>query len=619
MPRKNGVAERVKQNRQAQQARGEAFSQAVEAALVLDGPRADSRNQVIASITDYYNGRKKLRTLWGLSTTGEHQQRFIAPYLAQLELTKNLRQTIDQQLVQLKQRTEVHSAAAQTAIDHLVPKKLGAVDDLSEEKQARSNLYETVLDNYREIEQFYTTLAEDSNQHVPSGRSMAEVVSEARTGSKSTYIELMDNFARVYRDLESVREAALASAAVLEKWTDDSSFGKTKAAHFLKQQERQPPAITALRMKLTSLTNLKELSLDRYARTSDPVESFYLQRLSSTNLIPVYNAHLDLRQYTGYSLSERKATLETVIGTYQRVLSDSLAIQDTNPGLQRAEYQQLFAERLRDVINDAQTDLAEVMREEQALVPAAVVRIDQRQKPAGQRTFKTRDKETLIGTARPQAAGSGVIIDVLDPQSGRSVASYSEHASEGEWVKIVPAQPARPASSPKSLSTLKSDARKLLEESAGIERTIAFQKRKLNDPQRRGGHQPAGLERHAASPGRAASGDRLAGRNPSRQQSRNRTMGQTVAHGGGRTACQGPPTLRRWLQGPTPQTGKHRLPVEARVRRHQPGSARHRDQKAAMSSPSTPCVKKARSTSCGMPISTTRPKVRRAISTRRRT
>jgi len=158
-------------------------------------------------------------------------------------------------------------------------------------------------------------------------------------------------------------------------------------------------------MKLTSLTNLKELSLDRYARTSDPVESFYLQRLSSTNLIPVYNAHLDLRQYTGYSLSERKATLETVIGTYQRVLSDSLAIQDTNPGLQRAEYQQLFAERLRDVINDAQTDLAEVMREEQALVPAAVVRIDQRQKPAGQRTFKTRDKETLIGTARPQAAG----------------------------------------------------------------------------------------------------------------------------------------------------------------------------------------------------------------------
>ena len=41
--------------------------------------------------------------------------------------------------------------------------------------------------------------------------------------------------------------------------------------------------------------------------------------------------------------------------------------------------------------------------------------------------------------------------------------------------------------------------------------------------------------------------------------------------------------------------------------------------KAAMSSPSTPCVKKARSTSCGMPISTTRPKVRRAISTRRRT
>jgi hypothetical protein len=490
MPRKSGVAERVKQNTQAKQARGEQFSQAVEAALVLDGPRVDAHNQLVVTITDYHNARKKLRTLWGLSTTGEHQQRFLTPYFTQLELTQNLRQTIDQQFVQLKQSTQAHSAAVQTAIDSLAPKKLGAVDDLSEEKQARSNLYGAVLDNYRQIEQFYRALAEDSNQHVPSGRSMAEVVSEARTGSKSAYIELMDNFGRVYHDLENVREAALVSAAVVDKWTNDSSFGKTKAEHFLKLQDKQPPAIIALRMKLTTLSNLKELSLDRYARTTDPVESFYLQRLSSTNLIPVYRAHLDLRQYSGYSLSERKATLETIIGTYQRELSDSLAIQDANPSLQRAEYQQLFAERLRDVINDAQTDLAEVIREEQALVPVAVARIDQQQKPAGQRTFKTRDKETLIGTARPHAAGASAIIDVLDPQSGQPVASYSEHPSDGEWVKIVPAQPVRPAQSPKSLSTLKSDARKLLEESAGIERTIEFQKRKLNDPQRREGVNP---------------------------------------------------------------------------------------------------------------------------------
>lgn len=490
MPRKNGVAERVKQNRQAQQERGELFSQAVEDALQLEVPRVEAHNQLVVSINDYVEARKKLRTLWGLSTTGQHQQRFLAPYLTQLELTNNLRQTSEQQLVQLKQRTEAHSAAVQTAIDRLAPKKLGAVDDLSEEKQARSKLYGAVLDNYRQIERFYTVLAEDSNQHVSSGRSMAEVVSEARSGSKSAYIELMDNYARVYKNLENVREAAQASAAVLEKWTRDSSFGKTRAAYFLKQQDKQPPAITALRMKLATLSNLKELSLDRYVRTDDPVESFYLERFSSTNLIPVYRAHLDLRQYTGYSLSERKATLQTVIGTYQRVLSDSLALQESNPGLQRAEYQQLFTERLRAAIDDAQTDLGEVIREEQALVPATVAQIDQQQKPAGQRTFKTRDKETLIGTARPHAAGTSAIIDVLDPQSGQPVASYSEHPGDGEWVKIVPAQPARPAQSPKSLSTLKSDARKLLEESAGIERTIAFQKRKLNDPQRREGINP---------------------------------------------------------------------------------------------------------------------------------
>ncbi|MCI1738183.1 MAG: hypothetical protein LKM38_14260, partial [Pseudomonas veronii] len=152
-------------------------------------------------------------------------------------------------------------------------------------------------------------------------------------------------------------------------------------------------------------------------------------------------------------------------------------------------------------------------------------------------------------------------------------------ASEGEWVKIVPAQPARPASSPKSLSTLKSDARKLLEESAGIERTIAFQKRKLNDPQRREGINPldwndmlqAQAERLQAT---ALLAETRHGSNPETEQWVKQW--RTAAD---ETACQGPPTLRRWLQGPTPQTGKHRLPVEARVRRHQPGPARRRDQK----------------------------------------
>ncbi len=491
MPKKGGVAETVKQNLQARQERNARFNQSLLDAAPLNKLREEARDELVATISDYHSARKKLRTLWGLSTTGEQQQRFIDPYMKQLEATKNLREKVDREFEELKQRTQRNSAALQDAIDILQPKKMGALDDLSEDKQTRSTLYGEILYNYRQIETFYTSLVDDSNQFLPSGRPMAEVVREARTGSVSAYGEVIDNFAKVYKDQENVKEAALVSATTLEQWTNDSSFGKTKAALFLKLQDKQPPANTALRMKLSTLSNLKELSQDRNVRTVDPAELFHLRRFKETNLIPIYRAHMDQRQYTGYTLSERKATLETVIGKYQQVLSDSLSLQEANPGLMRAQYQQLFVERLKEAIGDAQADLAEVIREEQSLVPAAAVRIDQQQKPAGQRTFRTRDKETLIGTTRPQESGSkSTIIDVMDLQTGKPVASYSEHPSDGEWVKIVPDEPARPAPSPKSLSTLKAEAQKLLEDSAGIERSIAFQKKKLNDPQRREGINP---------------------------------------------------------------------------------------------------------------------------------
>ncbi|MEA1146288.1 hypothetical protein, partial [Klebsiella pneumoniae] len=78
---------------------------------------------------------------------------------------------------------------------------------------------------------------------------------------------------------------------------------------------------------------------------------------------------------------------------------------------------------------DAQAELAQVVKEEQFLIPAAPARSDQRAKPQNQRVFKTEHKETLIGTLRAPEPGRTVdIIDVLDPQSGQPIASYSEHA-----------------------------------------------------------------------------------------------------------------------------------------------------------------------------------------------
>lgn len=491
MPRKGGIAERVNQNTHARKAQMDRFQVRVQETVPLKRARTTLREQLFATLNDYYNAQKKLRVLAGLATAGAQQQNYIEPYRAQLELTKGLRATLDQQFEKFKQHTQLHAAAVQSCIDILVPKKVGGLDDFSEEKLLRSTLYNEILFNFREIEEVYSHLFNDGHLYSVSGKPMSTVVSEVRAKIPGAYAEIMDNFEKVLNDRENVREAAQASADLMEKWVNDSSFGKTKATNFLSANKMASPDIVVLRSKLSSLHGLKELSNDRNVPTDDPVELFHLQRFLALNPTPVYRAHLELRQYTGYTLAERKATLETIIGKYQQLLSDSMFLQDANPGLMRAEFQRRFVERLNDVIGEAQSDLAEVIREEQSLVPAAVARIDQQQKPAGQRTFRTRDKETLIGTTRPQESGSKTtIIDVMDLQTGKPVASYSEHPSDGEWVKIVPAEPPRPAPSPKSLSTLKAEAQKLLEDSAGIERSIAFQKKKLNDPQRREGINP---------------------------------------------------------------------------------------------------------------------------------
>lgn len=102
--------------------------------------------------------------------------------------------------------------------------------------------------------------------------------------------------------------------------------------------------------------------------------------------------------------------------------------------------------------------------------------------------FKTEHKESLIGTLRPPVPGQAVnIIDVVDPQSGQPIASYSEHPGERGWVKIVQGQPTapRPVSLPKSWSSYKSEAQSLIDGVTKIEQSILFQKKKLDDPVRR--------------------------------------------------------------------------------------------------------------------------------------
>lgn len=484
-----GIETQLKKNARVEQELQAQHRQSIVENSAVFVARDTVRQETLNINAEYHGARKKLQTLWKLERLGDQQGRFTAQYEAQRQRTLDLKARLEQSLTQLEQTTHAASNALQEQIETLNPRKLGGLDDTSENKRLRSIDYGGMFAIYREIESLRISLLNDGNAFGVSGAPMDHVLRDASTGNRQAYDELQETLKRGYHDREKLLEAAQATQTALEKWKSDSPFGNKKAEDNLKLQTAWRPAETILKMKLGVLSHLKELSLDRLTRSTEPSELFFLQRFKDTKLKSVSSAFLEQQQYSGYTLAERKATLQTVIDKYQQSLSDMTSLHEENPGFFRDEYRQALVDRLNNVITDAQAQLAEVIREEQSLTPVVPRHAEKQRKPANQRVFKTRDKETLIGSLRhPQAGVSTPIIDVLDVQTGLPIASYSEHPTEREWVKIVPAPPTAntPGTpSPRSLASCQADGQRLMNEGAAIERSILFQKKKLGDPLRR--------------------------------------------------------------------------------------------------------------------------------------
>jgi len=376
-------------------------------------------------------------------------------------------------------------AASEHNIETLAPKKIGGIDDLSEFKENRSLEYQQTLSALIEIDTVYVRLASDTLKYGVNGASLVELTDRSNNGLEASYNEMMEAYKIGYQDTEHLLALRQTMSAIFESWRNDSPFGHKAAEDFLKQ--RYPVSMNTLRLipQLNRLLYLQQLTTTRAARRPDEAVYLQMNRLMTENLKTEILTYEDLRQYHDYTLEERHAALITIITKFKQVLNDSRLMQEQRPEFFRVEYHHRFNELLNEFITQAETELVQVVKEEQFLLPAAPARTNQRAKPQNQRVFRTEHQETFIGTLRPSEPGRTVdIIDVVDPRSGQPIASYSEHPGERGWVKIVQGQPTapRPASPPKSWSTYKNEAQNLIDGVPKIEKTILFQKKKLDDP-----------------------------------------------------------------------------------------------------------------------------------------
>lgn len=234
---------------------------------------------------------------------------------------------------------------------------------------------------------------------------------------------------------------------------------------------------------------LAALSIDELREPATAQEEYFMARLETLHFpqVSVEHSYIDLLTTQGFTSAERKEVLVNVIEHYSRRLQAYRMLMELDSTLLRPRYMPLLIERLETLRAAAETDLADVLREDEFL-PAQFVRFKPAQLPSPtKRVFRSRDKGTLVGNLLPPDAEMPFpTIVVKNPLTDEISARFMEHPHEG-WVEIVDAPPQRPAPVPRqrALATLRTEAQRLIDQITALEKSIEFQKRKLADPQRR--------------------------------------------------------------------------------------------------------------------------------------
>ncbi|WP_300631577.1 DUF6543 domain-containing protein [Pseudomonas sp.] len=257
---------------------------------------------------------------------------------------------------------------------------------------------------------------------------------------------------------------------------------------FLLKEKPADKDISSVAIKQNLLVLLVDLVLDRSHGSEKPEEFPFLVELYSGKNTDNIISHIDMRITSGYSIAEQIDVLKDVLAGYERMENAVNSLVEMGSGYIREAYRMTFMEHLVDARTSLEADLADLILTTEGFAHLPGPAAPTRAKPAGRKVFKSRNKGTLVGDLRPsQPDDPGRLVDIKDPISGETIATYLEHAQEGVWVEVVSAPPTLPPAPPaaRALAAIKRNAQTVMAQRADIERTIRTQQKKLQDPARR--------------------------------------------------------------------------------------------------------------------------------------
>ncbi|MEK1836077.1 MAG: DUF6543 domain-containing protein [Pseudomonas sp.] len=428
--------------------------------------------------------KKKLRIVWELlgKATPEQKVQLTSRHSQEVLKTAEAAAIHDRELNIYKERIDTLNAEMPKLTDAY--NALIEVDRTRPYESERDNGLLLIWDALDIVHEQIKLLGRDLLQ-TRNGEYLSELVARfpEELGQEITtaYFEFVDN----RRTEIEITNRLIESAKTLET-TQEQAGEKLRSRkivkHLFNAENYLPTSI-----KLHQLLSLKELVLERSCSSRDPAEYPFVMRLVGSSMESTVLSHMEICSSSGYATAEQIAVLENILKHYEEIDNAVRSLNEMASGFVRTEYQTPFLKQLNEAHVSAEEQLAALIRENEGVAPQSAHIKPIRAKPSTKRVFKSRNKGTLIGDIRPSRENNqGSFIDVQDPITEQKIASYMEHPEEGVWVEVVQGTPTQPTLPPGSrpLSAIKKEMHALIGQRAGIENSIRFQQKKLQDPGR---------------------------------------------------------------------------------------------------------------------------------------
>ena len=452
--------------------------------------------ELTAARKDLARQAKKLRQLWLLLPKAIEELREVFSQRHDLARTSTAqaRVALDTKLAQYRQANEPFIEALQAFADKAA--ELSEADRTDPRPGAeRSDAIQSIYDYWATV---FDTLSQkfigsfDSEQ----GESRIEIGKRCETelpqhittayneyiNSNKTSFELLIEMIEPAEKIETLLQQADPALQVL-----------------LLKDKPTDKYISPTLLKQAMLVFLNELVMDR-SHVPEPAELPFADELTDSGTRRSIFAHSEMRTTTGYSTAEKIDVLKNVLERYERLENAVSSLTEMGSGFVREEYRTLFLEHLSDARSSLETQLADEILIDEGFAPEPRPEKPTKVKTANKKVIKT-SKGSLVGDLRTgQTGATGSFVDIKDPTTGQTVATFEEDTSEGLW-KVVTGESSSQAPSPevppvpvvpsaRSLKKITAQAQEILDDRDRIERRIRFQQKQLHDPRRLEGLQP---------------------------------------------------------------------------------------------------------------------------------